>query len=220
LASTPRSTGDPARAHPGADTGQVRLEVCPEPRERRQPWLGNSVSFSAAAVNRAGLCACPSLPALAHPEKITFPPAGNPEQTHTRHCCVFPARGGGRQAELCALKHRTAPVDPQTRPQRHGPRHRAPKPTHGAVGSRTGPPATGPGTDAPGGTGPPQPGGTSRGCPAAVAQPDFTTAAASLARCRARPRAGHSPVPSWGRSTSCRLRSKLLPTAEILPTPR
>lgn len=191
---------DPAWVHPGAKVGQVRLEMLPEPRERRQPWPGNSVSFSPAAREQSGaVClpvpACPRTPSpSARPaqlEKITFPLLGNPKQTraHTAPLSAPSLRAqGGRQAELCARKHHVVPTDPHGRPHAHGPRAPGPKPGPKARPQRgapkpipntwscKGPPAKEPRVDAPGGTGDPQPRGHVPGTARLqVAQPDTTT---------------------------------------------
>lgn len=133
-----------------------------EPREGCQPWPGNSISFSRGQEQSGAVClpvpACPRTPSpAARTGKTTFPLAGNPKQTHTRHRCVFPARGG-RQVELCALKYHTAPTDPQCL---------SPKPNTWGCGELQGTCSKGDSGDAPWGD---------RGLPAQRGHPQDSTA--------------------------------------------
>lgn len=98
----------PARVRPGANMGQVRFEMLPEPRERRQPWRGNSISFSPAARPRLGtergcVLARPCLPSHTQPlcppvpaGKNNIIPRGKPEQPriHGTAVCSQPASLG------------------------------------------------------------------------------------------------------------------------------
>lgn len=88
--------------------------MLPEPTEKHQPWPGNRDLFRPVAGNRAGLCACPSLPL----EKPTFPSRETPNgHTYTAPLCVpSPEPGGPTSRALCS----EAPGSP------HGPPHPAP----------------------------------------------------------------------------------------------
>lgn len=161
-------------------------------------------------------------------EKITFPLAGNPEQTHTRHRCVFPARepeGGPTNRALCSEAPRGPYGPPRlalstrtlgTWPQRHRPQHGAPNPSPNArscrelQGTRSKGAMQGCSW---GGTGaPPAQGHIPSSCPAAGG-----IAGHRRGLQRAFPPAEHvptqgtAPFPSQGCSTSSRLQLKLLP---------
>lgn len=161
-------------------------------------------------------------------EKITFPLAGNPEQTHTRHRCVFPARepeGGPTNRALCSEAPRGPYGPPRlalstrtlgTWPQRHRPQRGAPNPSPNARSCRelqgTRSKGAMQGCSWGGDRSSPSPGAHPQLLPC-CGWHSWTSpwAAASLSPCRTRPHAGHSPVPSQGCSTSSRLQLKLLP---------
>lgn len=159
--------------------------------------------------------ACPRTPSpAASPlEKTTFPPTGNPKLT--RHRCAFPARepGGGTDKQSFVLRSSPQPLrTPHAWPQKHRPPHGAPDLSPNcreAAENRKGPPAKGPRTDAPGGTGAPRPSLRThpQDCPAVGG-----TAGHHQGLKRALyPHRAHPHRQSWGCLTSSRLWPQLLP---------
>lgn len=202
--------------------------MLPEPTEKHQPLPGNRDLFRPVAGNRAGLCACPSLPL----EKPTFPSRETPNgHTHTAPLCVpSPEPGGPTSRALCseapgsphgpphpAPSTRTPESDPSP-----GPRARSSKPKcvelPGLQGWLWGECQELEGTCSKGrilrgqGTGAPPPRGHPQGCPAA---------GGTDRHCPAEPvpTKGTAPSPAPGSGQNS-FPSKLLPTAEILRSPR
>lgn len=225
---SPGQPSGPSQVHPGDNMGNVRLEMLPEPTEKHQPWPGNRDLFRPVAGNRAGLCACPSLPL----EKPTFPSRETPNgHTYTAPLCVpSPEPGGPTSRALCseapgsphgpphpARSTRTPESDPSP-----GPRARSSKPKRvelpglqGWLGgnARSGKgPAAKEGSCGDRGQEPPSPGDNPQGCPAA---------GGTDRHCPAEPvpTKGTAPSPAPGSGQNS-FPSKLLPTAEILRSPR